>query len=272
MRPAWAAAFDRGRLGDAHPLRTEGAITREWAFGDGLGAGVKVGIVDSGIEDGHPMVGKIAGAVAIELDPDDVDGDGLKFVEGPHEDLYGHGTACAGIVRTIAPEAELYSVRVLGAELTGRASVFAAGLRWAIENDMDVVNLSLSTSRGEWYGTFHELVDLAYFRRCVVVSAMNNLRMPTFPSEFASVVSVAAHSGTNSERFEYNPDGPAEFGAPGIDVEVAWSGGGTLEVTGNSFAAPHIAGMVARIMGQHPDATPFQVKTILHALADNARR
>ena len=113
---------------------------------------------------------------------------------------------------------------------------------------MDVVNLSLSTSRGEWYGTFHELVDLAYFRRCVVVSAMNNLRMPTFPSEFASVVSVAAHSGTNAERFEYNPDGPAEFGAPGIDVEVAWSGGGTLEVTGNSFAAPHIAGMVARIM------------------------
>ena len=272
MRPAWAAAFDRGRLGDAHPLRTEGAITREWAFGDGLGAGVKVGIVDSGIEDGHPMVGKVAGAVAIELDPDDVVGDGLKFVEGPHEDLYGHGTACAGIVRTIAPEAELYSVRVLGAELTGRASVFAAGLRWAIEHEMDVVNLSLSTSRGEWYGTFHELVDLAYFRRCVVVSAMNNLRMPTFPSEFASVVSVAAHSGTNSERFEYNPDGPAEFGAPGIDVEVAWSGGGTLEVTGNSFAAPHIAGMVARIMGQHPDSTPFQVKTILHALADNTRR
>ena len=272
MRPAWAAAFDRGRLGDAHPLRTEGAITRQWAFGDGLGAGVKVAIVDSGIEDGHPMVGKVAGAVAVELDPDDFDGDGLKFVEGPHEDLYGHGTACAGIIHTIAPEAELYSVRVLGAELTGRASVFAAGLRWAIEHDMDIVNLSLSTSRGEWYGTFHELVDLAYFRRCVVVSAMNNLRMPTFPSEFASVVSVAAHSGTNPERFDYNPDGPAEFGAPGIDVEVAWSGGGTLEVTGNSFAAPHIAGMVARIMGQHPDATPFQVKTILHALADNARR
>ena len=91
--------------------------------------------------------GSVAGAVAIELDPDDRDGDGLRFVEGPHEDLYGHGTACAGIVRSLAPDAELYSVRVLGAELTGRASVFAAGLRWAIEHDMDVVNLSLSTSR-----------------------------------------------------------------------------------------------------------------------------
>ena len=272
MRPAWAAAFDRGRLADAHPLATDGAITREWAFGDGRAARTRVAIVDSGIEAGHPMVGAVAGAVAIELDPDDRDGDGLRFIEGPHEDLYGHGTACAGIVRSLAPDAELYSVRVLGAELTGRASVFAAGLRWAIEHDMDVVNLSLSTSRGEWYGRFHELVDLAYFRRCIVVSAMNNLRMPTFPSEFASVVSVAAHSGTNPERFDYNPDGPAEFGAPGIDVEVAWSGGGTLEVTGNSFAAPHITGMVARILGQHPDATPFQVKTILHALADNARR
>ena len=271
MRPAWAAAFDRGRLGDAHPVMPGGAITREWAFGDGRGAGAKVAIVDSGIEAGHPMVGRVAGAVAVELDPGD-EGDGLRFVEGPHDDLYGHGTACAGIIHALAPDAELYSVRVLGVELTGRASVFAAGLRWAIEHGMNVVNLSLSTSRGEWYGTFHELADLAYFRRCVVVSAMNNLRMATFPSEFASVVSVAAHSGTNPERFDYNPDGPAEFGAPGIDVEVAWSGGGTLEVTGNSFAAPHIAGMVARIISQHPQATPFQVKTILHALADNARR
>lgn len=270
MRPAWASAFDRGRLGEAHPLATEGAISRAWGFGDASGRGVRVAIVDSGVEATHPMVREIAGAVAVEIDPDDHDA--IRFVEGSHEDLYGHGTACAGIVRSLAPEAEIYSVRVLGAELTGRASVFAAGLKWAIEHDMDVVNLSLSTSRGEWYGTFHELADLAYFRRCVLVSAMNNLRMPTFPSEFASVVSVAAHSGTNPERFDYNPDGPAEFGAPGIDVEVAWSGGGTLEVTGNSFAAPHITGMVARIIGQHPEATPFQVKTILHALADNARR
>ena len=269
MRPAWAAAFDRGQLSDAHPLDAPGPITRDWAFGDGRGAGVRVAVIDSGIDEGHPMVGALAGAVAVELD--DGAEDGVRFVEGPHEDLYGHGTACAGVIRALAPDVELYSVRVLGSELTGRASVFAAGVRWAIENGMQVVNLSLSTSRGEWYGTFHELADMAYFRRCVLVSAMNNLRMPTFPSEFASVVSVAAHSGTNPERYDYNADGPAEFGAPGIDIEVAWSGGSTLEVTGNSFAAPHLSGMAARILGQHPNAAPFQVKTILHALADNAR-
>jgi subtilisin family serine protease len=61
-----------------------------------------------------------------------------------------------------------------------------------------------------------------------------------------------------------------EFGAPGIDIEVPWSGGSTIEATGNSFAAPHIAGLVTRILSKHPGLTPFQMKTILHALADNA--
>jgi subtilisin family serine protease len=60
-----------------------------------------------------------------------------------------------------------------------------------------------------------------------------------------------------------------ELGAPGIDVEVAWRGGATLSATGNSFAAPHITGLIARILGKHPGLTPFQLKTVLHALADN---
>jgi subtilisin family serine protease len=258
-------------LGDAHPLRTEGAITREWAFGDGLGAYPNARFLWSH-RDPAMVIGSVCSLIhytrSWSSDRDDAAG------LGPDDSTRTCTATAPHAPGSSAPSPRGRAVQRASARSRahGRASVFAAGLRWAIENDMDVVNLSLSTSRGEWYGTFHELVDLAYFRRCVVVSAMNNLRMPTFPSEFASVVSVAAHSGTNSERFEYNPDGPAEFGAPGIDVEVAWSGGGTLEVTGNSFAAPHIAGMVARIMGQHPDATPFQVKTILHALADNARR
>ena len=60
-----------------------------------------------------------------------------------------------------------------------------------------------------------------------------------------------------------------EFGAPGIDIEVPWLNGGTIEATGNSFAA-RITGLVSRILGKHPGLTPFQVKTILHSLAANA--
>ena len=61
-----------------------------------------------------------------------------------------------------------------------------------------------------------------------------------------------------------------EFGAPGVDVRVPWLNRGYLTATGNSFAAPHITGLVARMLGEHPNLTVFQVKTMLYALARNA--
>ena len=65
------------------------------------------------------------------------------------------------------------------------------------------------------------------------------------------------------------PEPPVEFGAPGIDVLVAWDDGGWITATGNSFAAPHMTGIVALILAKHPGLTPFLVKTILHATARN---
>jgi subtilisin family serine protease len=148
--------------------------------------------------------------------------------------------------------------------------VFAAGLRWAIEHGMQVVNLSLSTGKRDYFAVFHELVDEAYFSNVMLVCAVNNVAGPTYPSQYASVFSVAANEATDPYRFDYNPAPPVEFGAPGIDIEVPWLGGATIKATGNSFAAPHIAGLVARILGKHPGLTPFQVKTVLLALASNA--
>ena len=63
-----------------------------------------------------------------------------------------------------------------------------------------------------------------------------------------------------------------EFGAPGIDVRVAWSEGGSITATGNSFAAPHITGVVTKILGKHPYLTLFQMKTVLRALSANMAR
>ncbi|MFN2388369.1 MAG: S8 family serine peptidase [Actinomycetota bacterium] len=272
MRPAWSEQFERDRLQQIAPLAPPGGITKEWAWGGATGAGVKVAIIDSGIDAGHPLVGGSVHGVALEYNlgwESDADPDVL-FHEGPHEDLFGHGTACAAIVRRAAPEAELYSVRVLGERLTGKGIVFAAGLRWAIDNGMDVVNLSLSTGKRDFFEVFHELADDAYFKNVMLVSAVNNVPAPSFPSQYSSVFSVAAHEGNDPFRLDYNPTPPVEFGAPGIDVEVAWLNKSTITATGNSFAAPHIAGLVARISSKHPGLTPFQVKTILHSVADNA--
>ena len=268
-RPAWSEAFAEGSLPRVRPIPPldDLTITREWAWGGSTGRGVKVAIIDSGVDAAHPAVGGVQGYVAITADTKDR----LSIDVRPHADDYGHGTACAGIVRALAPDCELYSVKVLGADLTGRGIVFAAGLRWAIEHGMQVCNLSLSTGKADFFGLFHELADAAYFAHVPLVCAANNAPRPSYPSLYAAVISVAAHEGRDPERLDYNPRPPVEFGAPGLDVRVAWLEGGFLTATGNSFATPHIAGLVTRLLGKHPDLTVFQVKTILRALASNAR-
>jgi len=233
---------------------------------------VRVAIVDSGLEYDHPALeGCVRGGVGVDFDPDAESG--VRFVEEPQpQDMFGHGTACAGIIHALAPEAELYSVRVLGKKATGKAIQFANGLRWAIEQGMQVINLSLSTSKEEYYAMFHEIADYAYFNNVLLVSAVNNVPAPSYPSLYSSVVSVAAHAGRDPFTFYYNPNPPVEFGAPGIDVEVAWKDKQYLTSTGNSFAAPHIAGVIALIRSKHPELNPFQVKTVLLACAANTRR
>lgn len=263
--PEWSAAFDPCRLPPVPALDLDAPITTEWAIGGSTGAGVKVAVVDSGVDGDHPAVGGVERAVIIE--PDEDAPDGYRVVEGPHGDLYGHGNACAGIIRSIAPDVELHSVRVLGERLTGKGWIFAAGIDWAIEAGMHVVNLSLSTTNSDYLAMFHEVTDAAAFARVMLVSAMSNEAKVTIPSDFASVFSVAAIRSDDPFELRYNAAGPAEWGAPGIDVDVAWSEGSTITATGNSFAAPHVSGLIALLLAKHPDLTAFQVKTVLAALA-----
>ncbi len=263
--PAWSEVFHSDALGARPELDLDHPITRDWAYGDGSGRGVRVAVIDSGVDGSHPLVGGVDEYVAIVVDPDNVDA--VQFDVEPHTDLYGHGTACAGVIRSIAPEVELVSVRVLGASLKGSAGVFAHGVQWCIDNGITIANLSLSTTNERWAETFHRLVDAAAFRRMLVVSAMANERKRSIPSEFAGVFSVACGPGTDREQFWCNPNGPAEWAAPGMGVDVAWNDHSTITIDGNSFAAPVIAGHLARIMGAHPTLTTWQARTVLAALA-----
>jgi subtilisin family serine protease len=266
--PAWGEPFaapGRASLARHGPW---GRVDRAWAFGDGSGRGVRVAIIDSGVEGDHPAVGgRLVESVAVERRGDD-----WEVVPAPPDDVVGHGTACAGIIHALGPEAELVSVRVLGADNRGSGGAFAAGIRWALEaSGASVVNLSLSSRSDQMFGPLHELADEAYFRNVLLVAAANNVSVASYPSLYAAVVSVAAHDVADPGTWFYNPRPPVEFGAHGLDVDVAWRGGTRMVVTGNSFAAPHIAGYAARIRATHPGATPFEVKAILAATADSAR-
>jgi subtilisin len=266
LRPAWSEAF----LPDAlRPVRTPFAVDAAWAFDGATGAGVDVAVVDSGIDAGHPDVGPLGEGAALHWDREAAQ---VVTVPGPHDDLFGHGTACAGLIRRTAPGCRLHSVRVLGERLTGKGQVFAEGLRWAIRSGARVINLSLSTGKADHFAPLHEVADEAAFAGAVLVCAVNNVPGPTYPSQYSSVVSVAATDATDPFDLVANPRPPAEFGAPGIDVEVAWLDGGHVVATGNSFAAPVVAGLVARLLSKHPYLSPVEVKTVLRAISRNAVR
>ena len=272
LRPAWSQDFTPEAIQALLARGPFAEITPEWAWGKSTGKGIRVAVVDSGVEYDHPALdGCVRGGVIIEYEARAKNQHRIRADERP-VDVSGHGTACAGIIHSIAPEAEIYSVRVLGRNMGGRAIQFAAGLDWAIENDMHIANLSLSTSLEEFFGLFHDLADQAYFKNMTLVSAVNNIPEPSYPSLYSSVISVAAHEGTDPFTYYYNTRPPVEFGAPGIDVEVAWKDRQYMTCTGNSFAAPHIAGITALIRAKHPDLTPFQVKTVLLACAANTKR
>ncbi len=272
LRPAWSEQFAADAIRQLAHSGPIDELTPEWAFGGSTGKGVRVAVVDSGVEYDHPAVGDcVHGGIVVEYDEET---ENLVRYEAEEKsvDLAGHGTACAGIIHSLAPEAEIYSVRVLGSNMRGRAIQFAGGLDWAIENNIQVVNLSLSTSKEEYYGLFHDLVDQAYFKNMSVVCAVNNYPEASYPSLYSSVISVAAHDGHDPFTYYYNPSPPVEFGAPGIDIEVAWMNKQYVLSTGNSFAAPHITGIITLIRSKHPELTPFQVKTILLACAANMRQ
>lgn len=263
--PAWSEAFAAGARTDLARPSPLGRLEREAVFGDADGAGVTVAVIDSGVDGDHPAIGgRLVRRLRVELTGEDA-----HVIDDPEaDDLVGHGTACAGIIVAIAPAVELVSIRVLGADNRGKGRALAAAVEWAVDQGITIVNLSLSSRSEAMFAAFHDLADRAYFANSLLVCAANNIPGPSYPSLFAAVLSVAAHDVEDPDVWFYNPAPPVEFGAYGLDVDVAWRAGGRIRATGNSFAAPHLAGQAARLRSRYPAATPFEIKALLAATAN----
>ncbi|HEY3897911.1 MAG TPA: S8 family serine peptidase [Chthoniobacter sp.] len=232
----------------------------------GRGKGVRIAVLDSGIEAGHPVFGgrPLCDDIAIVED-----GHKLKVVPGEGRDLFGHGTAVAGVIREVAPEAEIASIRVLGESLSARTAIILEGARQAIERGYQILNCSLGCGVQEHVLKYKAWVDEAYLREVHVVAACNNADYgrPEWPGFFTSVLTVNMARTADKSDIYYKSGHLVEFAALGVDVEVPWLNGATKKVTGSSFAAPRIAAMLACLLSEVPGIDPLFAKALFHRMA-----
>lgn len=233
------------------------------------GRGVEVAIIDSGVDDKHSdLKDKIKMSFVAEKS-----GNKVIFVESDQGDSAGHGTACAGIISKIAPDAEINSIKVLGASGLGDGHAFLAGLEFAINQKYKLINLSLGTTKPQFAIPLHDLINRAYKAGCIIVAAANNLPQPSLPSIFtSSVISVSKKDESDPFNFDFKFGDIIEVVASGVNIRTTWLNDGYRKLTGNSFACPHIVGIIALLLEKYPNLTPFQVKSVLYSIAYQNRQ
>ncbi len=237
------------------------------AVQSGSGAGVKVAVIDSGIESNHPRLDglKITDSVAFEEQ-----NGRIETLEGEGSDAYGHGTAVADIIHQFAPEAEIGSFRVIDARSLSKTHLICAGVAEAIKRGYQILNCSFGC-RGlaKFILPHKEWADEAWLKGVHVVAAASNADSTEaeWPSHFASVVGVDL-ADTDTDDIFYRPDHLVGFSARGENVEVAWLGGGIQIQTGTSFAAPRVTAMIARILSVYPYIPPSMMYTLLSSVSE----
>jgi subtilisin family serine protease len=260
---------------------------RVWADGR-RGAGVKIAIVDTGIDTTHP---DFAGRIQSTRD---------FSGQGSVADGHGHGTHVAGIAAGsgaasggkyigLAPEALLYVAKVLDDSGNGVMSDVMAGIEWAVDEGAQVINLSLgSPGPGDGDDALSAMCDAAVEAGAVVCAAAGNAGPGAStvgpPGVARRVITIGA--ADKSDRIaSFSSRGPTSDGRtkpdvvfPGVSIVAARATGTSMgapvgdrytSASGTSMATPHASGSVALLLEAYPSLTPADVKDVLMRTAKN---
>ncbi|TBR07227.1 MAG: hypothetical protein EPO62_08830 [Candidatus Nitrosotenuis sp.] len=227
------------------------------------GNGIKVCIVDTGVDDSHPSLNPLIA----QYDYVNNDGDAT--------DDEGHGTHVAGIVASrdsvykgVAPDTSLMAVKVLDSTGSGFMSTVIVGIDWCIVNGADVINLSLGG--GSFTNTCDGdpsaiAVNNAVAQGVVVVAASGNngyINAVAAPACASQAIAVGAVDNGDG-RTSFSNEGPQlDVVAPGVSIvslNAPVVGGGFTSKTGTSMATPHVAGLVALLLETNPSLSPIQI-------------
>lgn len=222
-------------------------------FAGRTGKGVRIAVVDSGIAEGHPHVGAVAGTIVV----------GGGDTPDAH-DRIGHGTAVAAAIREKAPEAELLSVKVFHDRLATNVAALASGIEDAAANGARVINLSLGTANAAHEAALAAAVARAAALGAIVISAREANGVKWLPGSLAGVVGVIAEWDGDRNAIEVRIQGDAitivasayPRPIPGVPVE--------RNLSGVSFAVANATGFVARLMeGRASEDTNQALRRVL---------
>lgn len=232
------------------------------------GLGIRVAVVDSGVDNTHPDIGgRIKGGAVVERW-------GKHMIVGEYDgkDLFGHGTAVASIVLSVAPDAEVHSIRVLGSNLSSKSEIIIHGLKWAVKQGYHVINCSFGTTNMSFLKDYKDIVDAAYCNNTMITAACNNhdFKCSELPSAFPGIVSVDFFRGELDDplRFFTRKGHLVEFVARGDNLKVAWLDHKHIVTKGSSFATPYMTGIICRLLEKYPTMRPFEIKTLLYHMAE----
>jgi len=211
------------------------SLNAKLPFPEATGKGIRIAVIDSGVNINHPHI--IAKTSGIVLTPES-----SSFIDG-----LGHGTAVTAAIQEKAPDAEYFAVKLFDHSLAATSGRLLQAIEWAIDNQMDVVNLSLGTPNAAVKPALELLVKEAEASGLILVCARHDSRNPVFPGSLDGVVSVDVdwqldrHAYRVSDGLHYFASGfPRPL--PGVPM--------SRNLRGISFAVANMTGFVARACQQ----------------------
>jgi uncharacterized NAD-dependent epimerase/dehydratase family protein len=235
-------------------------------FSELSGAGIKIGIIDSGYCPGRSRANIARGADFSRLDPEQV----CRTPGADYRDEIGHGTACAGIIARKAPESLIYPVKIFAEELVADIEKLAAGITWCLENKVNLINLSLGVTEVSARPRLQELCDRAIDEKIFIVAAESNEGVVSYPASLSRVFGVGAGKVRGKYDYFFDDSQTIQFLARGDHQRLDWIDGKQVFMGGTSFAAPQITGIIALFLQRYPDIDYGELVAVLreHSLKE----